>query len=211
MRGPMVYYSAQDWLDILTAYNSAAGFLLAAAGLSCLLLGWRIVSVLVPIDYGLIGALIGYRLAEGYGQGWLGAAVVGAVLAVAAWMWPRYATILLAAMIGGYCCGASVVHLEGNPPPVAIAAVLGFFSAAALGFVVFEHIAVIISAVQGGVLVVAGAIMVMYNNPGWYGGFREMAVSYRLFLPMMILGPTIIGVFFQLAEIQEHRSRQVKV
>ena len=189
-----VYYSVDDWLDILTCYGLAMGFCLAGMGLACTLLGWRVSRFVVAGDYLVAGILLGVRVG---GQGW------------SAWVYPRHGARLIAAVLGAYCAGACVQHLEGSPPPVLIGGVIGFLVVGALSIVLHEHVVVILTSAQGAALFVAGVVILMYAHPAWYGGFHALAVRSNIFMPMVIAGLTGIGVFFQLAEIQGERSSQI--
>jgi len=206
-----MYHSAREWLAIFSDQEPLTGMVLVIAGLSFLLMGFRMSNLVAALDSVVLGLLAGTRLTDGFWVGYAIGAVVGVGVAVLAWLHPRKAMILLASLTGAYVCGAFVAHLEGNPPPVVIAAVLGFACFMALGFVVFDHIVVIITAIQGAALLIAGAVILISASPSWSGGFHVLATRYGFFLPMMIVGPAMIGVFFQLAEIQAERSGNVKV
>jgi len=204
-----VYYSVDDWLDVLTCYGLAMGFCLAGMGLACTLLGWRVSRFVVAGDYLVAGILVGIRVGGQGWSAWLLGPVLGLALMAASWVYPRYAARLIAALLGAYCAGACVVHLEGSPPPVLIAGVIGFLVVGALSIVLHEHVVVILTSAQGAALFVAGVVILMYAHPAWYGGFHALAIRSNIFMPMVIAGLTGIGVFFQLAEIQEERSSQV--
>jgi hypothetical protein len=206
-----MYYTAREWLAIFANQDPLTGMVLVIAGLSFLLLGFRMSNLVVALDSLVLALVAGARVCDGFWTGYAAGVVVGAGLAGLAWLHPRKAMVLLASLTGAYICGGFVAHLEGNPPPVLIAGVLGFGCFLALGFVVFDQMVVIITAIQGAALLMAGAAILISASPSWAGGFHVLASRYGFFLPMLIFGSSLIGVFFQLAEIQAERSGNVKV
>jgi len=205
-----VYYSVEDWLDILTCYGLAVGFCLAGMGLACTLLGWRVSRLVVAADYLVVGILVGVGVVGQSWSVWVVGPVLGLALMAAGWLYPRHAARLIAAVFGAYCAGACVRHLQGSPTPVVIGGTIGFLVVGALSIVLHDEVVVVLTSAQGAALFVAGVVILMYAHPGWYGGLHDLAVRFHIFMPMMIAGLAGIGVFFQLSEIQEERSSQAK-
>ncbi len=206
-----MYHSAREWLAIFGDQDPLTGMVLVIAGLSFLLMGSRMSNLVAALDSLVLALVAGTRVCDGFWTGYAAGVVVGAGLAILAWLHPRKAMILLGSLTGAYICGGFVAHLEGNPPPVVIAGVLGFGCFLALGFVVFDHIVVIITSIQGAALLMAGAVILISASPSWSGGFHVLATRYGFFLPFLVFGSALIGVFFQLGEIQAERSGNVKV
>lgn len=206
-----MYYSSQQWLDILYGQEATTGLFVALIGLSCVMLGWRLAPGIVAVDYLLVGGMIGRWTGLAIGPVWLGwtlGALFGLALAAIAWIQPRKSTILMTAIVGGYFAGAAVCHLEGSPPPALIAGALGFVMTGALAVIVYEHIVVVLTSFHGGLLATGGLLMIMATSPTWYSGVRDMVVGYRSLLPLLVFAPTLIGTLFQLSSIQQHESGQ---
>ena len=206
-----MYYSSQQWLDILYGQDATTGLFVALIGLSCVMLGWRLAPGIIAVDYLLIGGLFGRWIGLSLGPVWLGwtlAALFGLGLAAIAWVVPRKATILMTAIIGAYFAGAAVCHLEGSPPPALIAGTLGFVMTGALAVIVYDHIVVVLTSLHGALLAVGGLLMIMATSPSWYGGVRDLVVGYSSLLPLLVFAPTLIGTLFQLSSIQQHDSGQ---
>ena len=82
-----------------------------------------------------------------------------------------------------------------------VAAGVGFMGGAAISFVMFREMAVVVTSFVGALLLVSGLTAVMPQTmPNLYRTISAFIEDYPAFLvPFMIGGPTVIAVLVQLA------------
>ena len=193
--------SVNEWFVFLQSADTLVGLPLLAGGIALMLFGWRMWKVCVILSFGLAGMGIGYSLAETTSQELPYAVGCGALLAVISYYPVNYSLSL----VGGAVGGAFIVHtLEGmglGGPVLWILGGIGLFGAAALAFINRQLVVIGVTSFLGAVLLMSGLAAVMMSSRSLYNTFRHMMNSSAIVLPFVLLVPSVMSGFYQVAEI----------
>jgi len=197
-----VITSVQDWLSLLRDSHSAVGFPLIVCGVALMLFGWRIWKVSVVLAFGVLGMVVG-GIVAGPGDDQLTyAAGCGLLLAVLSY-WPvQYAIAVLGGVIGAGLThfyldrfGLSGAMLWGGVGAVSLACT-------ALAILNRRHVVILVTAFFGAVLVLSGLMTWVMTVPVLFGTFRSMAAWSAIVVPFLVLVPTVMSCFYQMAEMR---------
>jgi hypothetical protein len=168
-------------------------------GSVCLFYGWRIFKILVCICFALAGLSSGVWL-NTYIEGnviWLSAifAVICALFAVPLM---RYGVGFLGAVAGGVLTGG-VWLAFGLPADYFWAGgLVGLVAGGMLSFIVFKGSVMLFTSLGGSLLMATGVLAVchlyIFTGPD---KIHNMLTTERWFLPVILVTPMIIGMFFQ--------------
>lgn len=193
--------SIQDWISLLRDGHSAAGFPLIVGGLSLMFFGWRLWKVCVVLAFGLIGTLIGAELVGPSGNQMTYALACGAILGLASY-WPGHISI---AILGGVI-GGGVTHYYLESMHLSSWTLWGGVGAAFVACMAFaminrRHVVILVTAFLGALLLLSGLTSWLMYLPTLFGTIRSMAAWSVIVLPFLVLIPTVISCFYQLAEV----------
>lgn len=194
--------SVQDWLGFLRDSSSAAGIPLIVGGLTLMLFGWRLWKASVVLAFGVIGTL--------------GAAIVlgprpdqatyslacGTGLALLSY-WPaRYSVAVLGGVIGSL-----LTHFYLDKFGLEGLLLWGLMTAAftactALAVLNRRHVVILVTAFLGAVLLLSGLMTWLMTMPGLFGTFKGMAAWSAIVIPFLVLVPTVMSCFYQIAEVR---------
>lgn len=200
--GLNVVSSVQDWILLLRESSSAAGFPLIVGGLSLMLFGWRLWKVCVVLAFGLIGTLIGAQLVGPRDNQMTYALVCGTVLGLVSY-WPGHFSI---AVLGGVI-GGGVAHFYLESMNLSGGTLWGGVGAAFVACTAFavinrRHVVILVTAFLGAMLLLSGLTSWAMNVPGVLGTFRSMAAWSVIVMPFLVLVPTVMSCFYQIAEVR---------
>ena len=195
-------YSIQDWLSFLRGSHSAIGFPLIVGGLALMLFGWRLWKLAVILSFGLIGAVAAAMLLGPIEHQLVYAVSCGALCGLAS-AWPmRYSVSALGGVLGagvanGYLArfGMQGTALWGGTG----AALVG---CTALALLNRRHVVILVTAFIGAVLVLSGLVTWIMNIPSIFGTFKAMASWSVIVVPFLVLVPTVMSCFYQIAEVR---------
>jgi len=194
--------SVQDWISLLRDGRSAAGFPLIVGGLSLMFFGWRLWKVCVVLAFGLIGTLIGAQLVGPSDNQMTYALVCGTILGLVSY-WPgRFSVAVLGGVIGG---GVTHFYLESlNLSNGTLWGGVGAAFVACTAFAVINrrHVVILVTAFLGAMLLLSGLTSWAMNMPGVLDSFRSMAAWSVIVVPFLVLVPTVMSCFYQIAEVR---------
>ena len=193
--------SINDWMCFLRDVNHVGGVPLVAVGLALMLFGWRMWKICVVLAFWLIGA-IGVSKLVGPGQSQLFyAACGGAVLGLAAFYPVKYAISLLGGLLvsGVVFHYLSGINIEGSTLWMSAgAALIGGTAFAALNR---RHVVILVTAFLGAVLLMSGITAWIMAFPPFFGTVRTLASDSMIVVPFLLLVPTVMSCFYQVAEV----------
>ncbi len=198
-------FSVQDWIGYLREGQSAAGFPLIVGGLVLMLFGWRLWKVCVVISFGLIGTLIAAQLIGPRAHQFTYALVCGVGLGLLSY-WPvNYAIGVLGGLLG-----ALVTHFYLEKLGLSdgtLWALIGAAFVACTAFAVLNrrHVVILVTAFLGALLLLSGLTSWALTVPTIYGSFRSMAAWSVIVVPFLVLVPTVMSCFYQIAEVRRLR------
>ena len=169
-------------------------------GTVCLLYGWRVFKVLVVICFALIGLFGGAMAADkisGHNHQILGAVVGLIVLAAVAIPLMKWSVSLLGAIAGGIITSGIWYACKLPEQYIWAGGLIGFVAGGMVTFIGFKIAVMLFSSLGGSTLVATGLLALIYLYPDTSDKINDMVHDEKWFLPMMIIVPTLIGMFFQ--------------
>jgi len=204
-----VITSIEQWVAFLQRSDTLLGVPLCAVGLMMAIAGWRLWKAAVVATFGIIGGVVGVLVAGMHGNSLL-YCIVGAVLLGAASLPPaNYSIAVLGGLISAAIAHTTLTAAHMAPWPTWIAVGLVFVACTALSFIYLRPVIAIITAFEGAVLLISGAIVFVADMPSLWGFFRSISVSYGFFLPFLLIVPTVAGSLLQMADARQRDSGMV--
>lgn len=197
----MQYY-VQDWFGLLRNAGGTASFPLIVSGLGLMLFGWRMWRVCVMLGFGLIGAGVGWALAESVNMQGTYAAIGAGVLGVTSYWARMYAIVALGGLIGGAVVMAFLSQAGLYGMPLWALSGAGFAGCVALALLNRQHVVILVTATMGAALVVSGVVTLLASSKPLYGTLRQMVDGSAMVLPFILLVPTVMSCFYQVAEVK---------
>lgn len=200
--------SVQEWLIYLKSSHGAAGFPLVIAGLALMLLGWRLWKICVMLSFAVIFAGVGAWMAGPGENQWIYALAIGAVGGLLSY-WPvNLAVALLGGLVGAGIILTSLANLGMSG--VTLWAIAGVALVAFTAYAIINRMRVVIvmTSFLGAVLLLSGLTAWVMSMPAFYGTLRSLAGSSVLVLPFIILVPTVVSAFYQMAEVRRLNADQ---
>jgi hypothetical protein len=205
--------SPQQFLDNLSqTLNTPYGLVLAISmlvlGPICLIMGWKLFKAVVIVNAAIFG-VVGGRLAGDALHGSPTTIMIcaiggGALLAILAWPLMKFAVAACGALAGAFIGWGLWIHIAralGHADPLAnawVGALVGMISLCLLAFVIFRLVIITFTALQGALMTISGALMVLMKiNQDGYDAVAKTIRQDQHVLPLMILLPAIIGFAFQ--------------
>ena len=168
-------------------------------GVVCLFYGWRVFKILVVISFALIGLMVGVytnqRLIGGSGV-WMGiiAMVLFAVFSVPMMRW---GVSILGAAAGGILTGGAWYALRLPEQYIWAGGLVGVIAGGMISFIIFKNAVLLVTSFGGSVLVVVGALAIMYDYMSATVDVQQLLFTQKWFLPAALLGPMAVGIFCQ--------------
>jgi len=174
---------------------------LAVGALILMFGGWRIWKVAVVLSFGLVGGTVGMLIAKDPGDRWMYAAA--GFLALGAISVPpvNYSVAVLGGVIGGALCHYVSLDLGLGGVPLWLVTLLGLGICTAVSFIYLRQIIIVVTSFEGAVLLVSAAVALLSTTPRLFNYFRTMAYEGSIFLPFVVLVPTVIGTMCQMADV----------
>jgi len=195
-----------EWVTWIQSGESLVGLPLAAAGVVLMVLGWRVWRVSLAITYGLVGyAVCDAFVKAGDDQLFYGI-VTGVVLTVLSGVLSNYAVAAAGGLIGAAVFRGVLTGFGLHGSALWVGLGLAFVGGTALSCINRRKVAMVITSFQGSILVVAGMAALVSQQPGMAAFFRGTADGSKIFLPFIILVPTVIGAFLQAADIRKSEA-----
>jgi hypothetical protein len=192
-------------IDVMWRYISSLGLVEALTFISfgsvCLFYGWRVFRILVTICFGLLGLALGVWANEQLIAGnviWL-ALIFSVFFAVLSVPFMRWGVTILGAFSGGVLT-AGVWLAAGLPEPYVWAGgLVGLIAGGMISFIVFKIAVILFTGLGGSTLMVVGVLAVLYqyildSNDGQFESFVR---ENQWFLPVLLLAPMLVGMYFQ--------------
>jgi len=194
--------SVGDWVAFLKNSDSALGFPLVIFGLALMLFGWRMWKVTVVLAYALIGAALG-ATAAGQSEHQIFFAGAGAVILAAVSVYPVHQAV---AVLGGLI-GAGISHFylsrislnEIMHWSLCGAAFVAFTGFSVLGK---QRVVIFVTAFLGAVLLMSGLATWAMSAHSFYGTVQALANNSLIVVPFLLLVPTVMSTFYQIAEVR---------
>jgi len=194
--------SVQDWLAFLRDSHTATGFPLIVGGLALMLFGWRVWKIAVVLAFGVLGTFVaGSFIPSGENQLTysLGCGVACALLS----SWPtKYSVSALGGVLGAFVTYAYLERFGMSGGMLWGGVGTALVMCTALAIINRRHVVILVTAFLGAVLLMSGLVTWLMTMPALFGTFRSMAAWSMIVVPFLVLVPTVMSAFYQIAEVR---------
>ena len=169
-------------------------------GVVCLFYGWRVFKILVVINFGLLGLVMGMAITErinGLNNPLMAGLVGMGVLAVLSVPLMRWAVSILGAVAGGiltsgiwYACGLPEKYIWAG-------GLVGVVAGGMISFIIFKVAVILFSSMWGSGLIAVGFLAVLHNYSRTAALVQRLVFNVKWFLPTILIVPMVIGVILQ--------------
>ena len=170
-------------------------------GIVYLLYGWRIFRILVVICFGLFGMWLGIKLGAKTGSEVWGGVLGMAIFAGASMPLMKWCVSILGAVAGGLLTGG-LWYAFGLPQVYLWAgAAVGVVAGGMMSFIVLKSAVMLFTSLGGSLITVVGMLRLLdlyeaTKVPPMHW-IENCVYDYNWFLPVVLIVPTIIGMFAQ--------------
>jgi hypothetical protein len=180
-------------------------------GVVCLFYGWRVFKILVVISFALIGLFVGVYANDkliGGNAFWLG--IIGMVLfGFLSAPLMRWGVSILGAAAGGMLTGGVWYALKLPEQFIWAGALAGIIAGGMISFIIFKIAIMLFTSFGGSVLVVVGVLAIMYDYMSNSIDVEELIRTQKWFLPIALLVPMAVGIYWQNRFIKGSRDWSV--
>jgi len=194
--------SIADWMAFLKESDRLIGFPLLVIGAALMLFGWRLWKICVLLSFGLIGAGLATRYGQSFAENqWALVLVSGIGLAGLSYCFVHQAVAVLGGLIGGMAVMLFLSDLRIDGAILWICTAVGVIGALAYAIINRRLVVIFVTAILGAVLCISGLAVFVMLSPVLYGTVLSMAAGSVIVLPFILLVPTVMSCFFQVAEV----------
>jgi len=205
-----VITSISQWVQFLASLEPLVGLPFCIGGLVLMIIGWRLWKACTVLTFALIGLALGTMMgASGPDQIWyaLGGALL---LGIGSFPPVNYSVALLGGLIGGGILYGALESLGLSGPALWIAAGLACAAVTGISAINLRHVIIFITAFEGAALLVSGLAVFVLHSSNLIHHFRGMAYTSGIFLPFILLVPTVVGAMVQMADVRQRDSGMAK-
>ena len=197
----------EDLIPPLQAMSVVWSVIFLAAGLVCLLQGYRIYRPVTVILAFAIGAFAGYRLGQQINAEYIVAGCMGALMAVTCFRMMKYAVAIMGGLAGAFISANAwtaivrLFHSGSGTSPIEqyhwISAAVGLLFGGMLAFILFKMSVVLFTSVSGATVAVLGGVALLLQMPSFSTQVRESISAHSMVVPLLVLVPAAIGFILQ--------------
>ena len=190
----------QAFWEQITSLNLVEALTFLSFGTICLFYGWRVFKILVVINFGLAGLVLGMTIIErinGLNNQLAGGLIFMGLFAVLSVPLMRWAISILGAVAGGiitsalwYACGLTEQYIWAG-------ALVGLVAGGMISFIIFKAAVMLFTSLWGSGLVVIGSLALLYLYERTTGQVEYLVFNHKWFLPAALIVPTAVGVILQ--------------
>jgi hypothetical protein len=190
-----------DWLwQQITSLDLIEALTFISFGSVCLLYGWRVFKILVVINFGLIGLVLGKIICGrivGLNNELAGELIGMGVLAVLAVPLMKWGVSILGAGAGAFIA-ASIWYACNLPEQYIWAGALtGLVAGGMISFIIFKLAIMLFTSLWGSSLISSGAMALLYLYEPTKSQIQDLVFDKKWFLSVAVILPTLIGVILQ--------------
>ena len=184
----------------ITGLNLVEALTFLSFGSVCIFYGWRVFKILVVINFGLLGLVMGMTVIErinGLNNQLAGGLIGMGLLAVLSVPLMRWAVCVLGAVAGGiltsgiwYACGFTEHYIWAG-------ALIGVVAGGMISFIIFKAAVMLFTSLWGSGLVVIGSLALLHIYPRTSMQVEALVFHHNWFLPTALILPTAVGFILQ--------------
>jgi len=202
-------------LDNLKSLSIVWAVVFLAAGLVCMLHGYRFYRTFTVVLAAAIGVFAGFHLGQSIGHPEILAASLGLLLGIGCFPLMKYAVAALGGLVGSFI-GANawtsigaLLGKETAPDTYWVGALVGLVVFGMLAFILFKLSIVLFTSVSGSTIAVMGGIALLLQIPGLGENVTQIIRQPRgqaVIIPLLVLVPAIIGLILQESQENVHQD-----
>jgi len=200
-----VITSLQDWTVYLRDSSAGISIPLIITGAGLMFFGWRLWKLCVVLSFAIIGMYVAnYYINPNKDQMiyiYMIGGIVGGIM-----FWPaKHAIAILGGLIGAIIVMSSISNLGFSGSMLWSIGGVALTCGTAYAFLNRQHVVIMVTSFLGAVLVISGITALVLTSPAWLDFFGEVAAYKGIVVPFVLLVPTTMSCFYQLAEIKRLR------
>jgi hypothetical protein len=198
------WFNLRDVLAWISEQDSGLGLLLVGGGLILLVYGWRLRRFMIAVSLTVMGGVLAGCLGPDGGIASLAVPAGGAL--VAGLVGFRTTRLAVALAAGGWASTlmlACMVRLGAASEPTIIMVAIVFVAVAALACAAIPPSVAFVTSVEGTILVLAGAMILLADCSSWWSAIRDAVEGNPIFLPFILIAGSVTGYYVQLTDMQE--------
>jgi len=166
-------------------------------GVVYLLYGWRIFRVLAVISFALLGLCGGMWAGRQFNNEFLGGGIGLVVLAILSVPLIRWAISILGAAAGGIITAGVWYAFKLPEEYIWAGGLVGVVAGGMISFIIFKIAVMLFSSLGGAAIMVTGVLALLHHYPPTTEQIHELIYTENWFLPLVLIVPTLVGVFLQ--------------
>jgi hypothetical protein len=163
--------------------------------------GWRMWKVCLVVSFGLIGMAVGAKLAGSGSYQAVCSVGCGVVLGALSYKPADYSLAVLGGLIAGGFVINAMSGMGLNGPVLWIAGGVALLACSAVAFLNRQFVVITVTAFIGAMLLVSGLAVFAMSFSAFYATLYSMARGSMIVLPFLLLVPTVMSCFYQVAEV----------
>lgn len=194
--------SLQDWSIYLRDASSGIALPLIIAGAGLMFFGWRLWKLCVVLSFAIIGMYVAYFYISPTKDQMIYIYIIGGLVG-GAMFWPaKHAIAILGGVIVGVVVMASVSNLGFTGTTLWSIGGVALVCGSAYAFLNRQHVVIMVTSFLGAILVISGVTSLVLASPTWLDFFSDIVQYKAIVVPFVLLVPTVMSSFYQLAEVK---------
>lgn len=200
--GSAVITSLQDWTFYLRDASMGIALPLIICGIGLMFFGWRLWKLCVVLSFALIGMYLTYYIFKPAKDQMLYVYLMGGLIGGAMY-WPaKQAIAILGGVIVAIIVMVSVSNMRMTGSTLWSIGGAALIVGTAYAFLNRQHVVIMVTAFLGSTLVISGLTALIMASPEWLDFFSDIMQYSGVALPFILLVPTVMSCFYQLAEVK---------
>lgn len=187
--------------DQITIMTWPQSVLAISFGVIYLMYGWRIFKALTVISFALLGLYVGMWIGAQFDKVLLGSLLGLALLTILSVPLMKWAVCILGAVAGGVLTAGIWYAFKLPEQFVWAGALVGFVAGGMTAFVVFKVSVMLFTSLGGGVLIIMGALALVYQYEGLQdpptNKLMDIYFNNNWFIPVLLIAATLFGMLLQ--------------
>jgi len=193
-------------LDWLAGLDWLLGLSLMGMGLVCMLIGFRLFSLIAPLSLGIAGFILGAIIPDTILMQLICAVGLGLLLAgLSVFMYK----IAVACLAGGWSGLAMILLLNTFRIDERATMFMGcfvFLVIAALAIVMYHELVIYVTSLEGTLLFLSGLVIFVSQNNAVWRQFRDILLEVPVLALFMVICGTVTAFYAQVAELSKKQS-----
>lgn len=196
----------RELVSDLQALSIVWAIVFLAAGITCLLQGFRYYKTVTVILAAFLGLILGYALGKRINAEYIVAGCVAMLFAVGCFPLMKYSVAVMGGLVGSFLganAWTAIAHLDKSSNGASMAqnywvgALVGLIVCGMLAFILFKLSVVLFTSVSGATIAVMGGLSLLLQVPNWERPVNNSISAHAAVMPLLVMVPAVIGLILQ--------------